>query len=118
MAAVAMIAALLVTMMIIVGMVLGGSRDHELTVRRAETVRAIYAAEAGMNMAIREISLGSDEDGDGGIGTVSDDGNDANNPSFGMASFVVTSSTSGGTTTLTSTGSAGESRREFEAVTE
>ena len=34
-------------------------------------MQAFYAAEAGMNMAIREMMVGRDEDGDGVIGAVS-----------------------------------------------
>ena len=34
---------------------IGGGRDHDLTVKRMDTLRAFYAAEAGMNIAIREL---------------------------------------------------------------
>ncbi len=71
MAAVAMVALLVTVDLIIVVMVIGGGRDHDLTVRRVETIRAFYAAEGGMNMAIREEMQNADEDGDAVVGTIS-----------------------------------------------
>ncbi len=109
---------LLVVGMIIVGMVLGGARDQDLTVRRLETVQAFYAAEAGMNMAIREVMVAVDEDADGGIGTISDDSDDGTDPTIGTGQVVVTSSYADPQTTLTSRGRSGLSFREVEAVTE
>ena len=118
MAAIVMIVLLLILDLIIIRIVIGGARDHDLTVRRAETIQAIYAAEAGMNMAIREIMNGTDEDGDGAIGTISDDATPANDPTFGPAQVLVTSARAGSQTTLTSQGRAGEARREIEALLE
>jgi Tfp pilus assembly protein PilX len=109
---------LVVVELVIVGMVLAGGREQDLTARRLETVRAFYAAEAGVNMAVRELMEGADEDGDGATGTISDDGNDANDPSLGAAQVVVTAATSGGETTVTSKGRSGQATRELEAVLE
>ena len=91
-AVIGVIVFLLVVGVIIVGMVLGGARDQDLTVRRLETVQAFYAAEAGMNMAIRELMVAVDEDADGAIGTISDDSNDGTDPTIGTGRVVVTSS--------------------------
>ncbi len=52
--AVATIVVLLIVDLIILALVIGGARDHDLTVRRMQTVEAFYAGEAGINMAIRE----------------------------------------------------------------
>ena len=71
-----------------------------------------------MNMAIREMMNDADEDGDGAIGTISDDGNAATDPTFGQAQVLVTSAVAGPQTTLTSQGRAGEARRNVEAVLE
>ncbi len=109
---------LLVVGVIIVGMVLGGARDQDLTVRRLETVQAFYAAEGGMNMAIREIMVGVDEDADGAVGTISDDSNDGTDPTIGSGRVVVTSSFADPQTTLTSRGRSGLAFREVEAITE
>lgn len=115
-AAIVMIVLLLVVDLIALGMVLGGARDQDLTVRRLETVQAFYAAEAGMNMAVREIMLDADEDGDGTTGGISDDDDDANDPGFGAARVRVTRSPDAGGTLLTSEGRAGQSDRKLEAT--
>lgn len=117
-AAIAMVILLLLMNLIIIGMVLGGARDHDLTVRRVETVQAFYAAEAGMNMAIRELMADVDADGDGAVGSISDDGIDANDPSIGAATIVVTLTDAGVQQIVQSVGSAGESIRSIESVIE
>ncbi len=116
--AISMIIALVVVNLIIISIVLGGARDHDLSIKRIETIQAFYAAEAGMNMAIREMMNNTDEDGDGAIGTISDDGNAANDPTFGQAQVLVTSAVAGPITTLTSQGRSGQARREIEASLE
>ncbi|MEE8154587.1 MAG: hypothetical protein V3T53_06455 [Phycisphaerales bacterium] len=116
--AISMIIALVVVNLIIISIVLGGARDHDLSIKRIETIQAFYAAEAGMNMAIREMMNSTDEDGDGAIGTISDDATPANDPTFGLAQVLVTSAVAGPQTTLTSQGRAGDARRHVEAVLE
>ena len=120
-AAVAIVVILLVVDLIIVGMVVSLSRDHDLTIRRMQTIEAMYAAEAGVNMSIRELMNDADEDGDGATGTISDDGNDPNDPTLGNAQFVVTAAAdtpAAGQTTLTSEGRSGDARRKIEGVME
>jgi hypothetical protein len=120
-AAVTMVVILLIVDLIIVGIVVGLSRDHDLTIRRMQTIEAMYAAEAGVNMSIRELMNDADEDGDGTTGTISDDSNDANDPTLGNAQFVVTAAAdtpAAGQTTLTSEGRSGEARRKIEGVLE
>lgn len=117
-AAVAMIVLLLVVGMVVTGVVIGGARDHDLTVRRLETVQAFYAAEAGMNMAMRELHEKTDADGDGTVGSISDDANDANDPAIGAARVVVVRSDGGGVTSLISTGRQGAALREIRATLE
>ena len=116
--AISMIIALVVVNLIIISIVIGGARDHDLTIKRVETIQAFYAAEAGMNMAIREMMNDTDEDGDGAIGTISDDGNAANDPTFGQAQVLVIVSVAGPPTTLRSKGRSGDARREVETVIE
>ena len=116
-----MVVILLMVDLIIVGIVVGLSRDHDLTVRRMQTIEAMYAAEAGVNMSIRELMNDADEDGDGTTGTISDDSDDANDPTLGNAWFVVTAAADTpavGQTTLTSEGRSGEARRKIEGVLE
>lgn len=52
---------------------------------------AFYAAESGMEMAMRELnaSPANDIDSDGTIGTISNNGNDADDPSLITGSFSV-----------------------------
>ena len=113
---VAMLVVLILIYVIVISMVISGARDHLLTVRRMETIQAFYAAEGGMNMAIRELMINSDEDGDGGIGTISDDGNSASDPTVGSAQLVVTASTASSVTSLTSQGRSGSARRSAKAT--
>lgn len=89
---VAMLIVLIVLQIAVYGMVTMGARDHELTVARVAGVRAYFAAEAGANMALREWMTQTDHDGDGGVGTISDDGLGANDPQVGGASVSVTTS--------------------------
>ena len=117
-AAVSMIIVLMLVDLIIVGMVIGGARDHDLTIRRIETIQSFYAAEAGMNMAIREMMNNADEDGDGTIGTISDDATPANDPTLGQAQVLVIVTVAGPPTTLRSKGRSGNARREVETVLE
>jgi len=69
-AAVAIIIALVVLQIAVTGAVLSGGRDEDLTVRRVDTLRAFYASEGAMNMAIREYALQADESGDGTAGSI------------------------------------------------
>ena len=121
MVAVAMVAVLLTIDLIIVGLVLSAGRDHDLTIRRLETVEAAYAAEAGVNMSIRELMLPADDDGDGTVGTISDDGDNGNDPTLGNAQFRVTMAVDVpvvGQSTLTSEGRSGGALRKMTAVVE
>ncbi len=69
-AAVAIIIALVVLQIAVTGAVMSGGRDEDLTVRRVDTLRAFYASEGAMNMAIREYALQADESGDGTAGSI------------------------------------------------
>jgi hypothetical protein len=114
-AAAGMLVVMLVVSTVVVAIVLGGARDQGLTVNRLETIRAFYAAEAGMNMAIRELMVNTDLDSDGAIGGISADGNDNNDPTIGAGRVHVTRVVSG-QTTLTSQGRSGQARRTIQAV--
>ena len=116
--AISMVIALVVVNLIVISIVIGGARDHDLTIHRVESIESFYAAEAGMNMAIREMMVNADEDGDGAIGTISDDATPANDPAFGQAQVLVTAAVAGPTTTLTSQGRSGQARRNIEASLE
>lgn len=102
----------------IVGLVITGARDMDTTIQRLDTLRAFYAAEGGMNMAIREMINNLDEDGDGTIGSISNDTNATDDPVVGTAKVYVVKSVSGTTSTLTSRGRAGAARRQLTAAIE
>lgn len=108
---IAVVMALIVLQLVVVGVVYLGSREQSLTAFRLEASKAQYAAEAGMNMALREIYNAADEDGDGGIGSISNDGNSANDPQVNGASILVTATTAGATTTVTSTARTANTKR-------
>lgn len=61
---------------------------------------AFYAAESGVEFGLRELKINSDIDADGVIGSISDDGNGANDPGVGAGTFHVQYTTN----KLTSTG--------------
>jgi Tfp pilus assembly protein PilX len=114
----AILVVLVILQLLLVGMILGGAREQDLSVQRIDTCRAFYAAEAGANMALREEMRGEDCDGDGGIGTISNDGLTANDPTVGIAQVCVTSGVSGMTTTLTSRGRCAATRRRIDVAME
>ena len=113
-----MIIVLIIAELVIIGIVLGGARDQDLSVTRLSTVHAFYAADAGMNMALREIATATDDDGDGEIGSISDDGNDANDLDIGPAQVRVSVDRTALATTLTSTARCGEAMRDQRLVIE
>lgn len=115
-AAIVMVVLLIVVAVIVIGTTITGSRDQDLSVRRIETVQAFYAAESGMNMAIREVVNDTDEDGDGEIGTISNDSNAANDPTIGGAKVYVSSEESGDDVILSSYGSRGVATRRIDAT--
>ncbi len=121
MAAVAMVLVLVTIDLIVVAVVLSTARDHALSVVRIDTIEAIYAAEAGVNMAVREMMEDVDEDGDGTIGTISDDGDPNTDPTIGQARFSVSASVDDpvvGQTTLSSEGRSGVARRCLKTTVE
>ena len=89
-----------------------------------ESVNLIVATgqnNPGMNMSIREMMNDADEDGDGAVGTVSDDDDDGTDPGVGNARLVVTAATdtpAAGQTTLTSAGRSGDARRTIDSILE
>ena len=117
-AAVAVVIALVLLQLAVAGMVLGGARDHDLSARRLDTVRAFYAAEAGTNMAARELMSNTDADGDGTIGSISNDSNLTNDPQLGIARVYVTKTVVGTVTTITSRGRSGDSTRQVRITLE
>ncbi len=120
-AGVSMVLVLVIFELLLIGAVVSVSRDHDLTIWRLQTVQAEYAAEAGVNMSVREMIKFTDEDGDGTVGSISDDGDSNNDPILGNARVLVTMSPDDpavGQTTMTSVGRSGQSRRKMTTILE
>lgn len=101
----AMVIVMAVIGLIVTGLVLSGSRDQDLTVRRLESARAFYAGEAAANMAVKEIVDGVDYDGDGHVGGVSDDSSNATDPTINSSTRLNTAVTaSSGVSTCSARG--------------
>lgn len=124
-AAVAMVIVLVVLQLALVGAIAGGGGSGgasaggagSMTQSRLDATRAFYAAEAGVNMSLREIMLSFDADADGAIGSISDDGDDANDPTFGAGSHVrVSRAAAGADVVLTSRSRSGNARRAVRAT--
>ena len=111
---IAVVGLLVLLEVVVVVAVVGGGLHQDLTMQRIDTNRAFYAAEGGVAMAVREAWIATDEDGDGVIGGVSDDGDQPNNPSIGGASVSVSPTLAGGVTTFSATGWAERARRKIE----
>ncbi len=59
-----------------------------------ESAQAYYAAESGLELGLKELIAGSDVDGDGTAGSISNDANAANDPAIGGGRVYVTYSAS------------------------
>ncbi len=69
-AGVAVVLVLVLLQLVIVGAILASSTSTDLSVRRVEGARAAYAADAATNLALRELALDADLDGNGAIGSI------------------------------------------------
>lgn len=99
---VAVVVALVVLLLVVVAVVTTVSRSSELSVLQIQGSRAQYAAEAAANMAVKEVLDGVDQDGDGGVGTISNDSNASTDPTINNGTRMwVTRSDSAGVITLT-----------------
>lgn len=107
---------LLILEIAVASLLMSGTNEQGVAVDRLETVRANYAAESGAALALRELMLNADEDGDGGIGSISDDGNDSNDPALGAAQLRATVSREGGLITITSAGRCGRAERIVQMI--
>jgi Tfp pilus assembly protein PilX len=101
---IAVIITLIVVQIVVLGVVALGARDQSLTKLRLESEQAQYAAESGINMALKEVYDSADQDTDGTIGSISA-------KTVNGCSVVVTTSTAGAITTLTSTATATTAKR-------
>ncbi len=112
--------ALLVALVLVGGvaglMAVSSTNDQHKTVSRTSGALALEAAQAGVEMAVKEMMDSVDRDGDGGVGTISNDNNATSDPLIGGARSWATKSTAGGTTLIVGHGAAGDSRHDFQVT--
>ncbi len=106
-----LVMSMVVGSLLVASVIVVSASEQGVGVERLNSARALYAAEAGINMAMREIFQNTDADGDGTIGTISNDSNDATDPALGIARVVVTRVVGSPQTTYTSAGRCGNTRR-------
>jgi len=112
----AVIVLLLLLEIAVASLLMSCTNEQSVGVDRLNTVRAFYAAEAGIQMSLREIMLGVDEDGDGAIGGISDDDDPATDPAIGPASAQVAVAQAGEDTVVTSEGRCSPSVRVMQVT--
>jgi len=110
-ASIVLVIVLVVAGFAVVGMVLGGARDQDLSVARVNSLQAFYAAEAGVNLAVREVIDNTDYDGDGEIGSIQSTA--ATESALHGAVLAVSKNVSGSDITLTSLGVDQNARHSF-----
>ncbi|TVQ54208.1 MAG: hypothetical protein EA377_06155 [Phycisphaerales bacterium] len=106
-AAVAMVVLMLLMALILVGMVLAGARQQEVGLSRVEAARAFYAAEAGLNVAARELVLDEDVDDNGQVGSIAI----MTMPGSSNTTTMVDVERNGNTAVLTAYGESGRANR-------
>lgn len=113
---VAILVALMALQMVVAVLVLSGARSDDMTARSVAGLRAQYASDAALNMALREAFVNADEDGDGTIGGVSGDALASNDPAIGAARASVTSTLVGNDRMLSASARSDEARRSASAT--
>lgn len=113
-AAAVLVVVLAVVSVAVLGSVAPSADEIALAAARVERVRASYAADAGITIALAETINGADLDGDGHPGTLSDNSNSGDDPQVGFARVVVTGVTGSLQTVLTSRGRCGGSVYSLE----
>ncbi|MEE8169588.1 MAG: hypothetical protein V3T70_03490 [Phycisphaerae bacterium] len=111
-AAVVFVAAMLVVSTLVLWVFQETAGSARGALAQLYSTNAFYGAESGIEFALRELSLVSDLDGDGTVGSISDDGNDANDPVLSNVSFHVQQNLQ----VLTATGNKQSHRRVVEAT--
>ncbi|MBX3387056.1 MAG: hypothetical protein KF768_10835 [Phycisphaeraceae bacterium] len=114
---VALVIVLVVMSIAVAAIVTTGARDQELGAVRAQGAWAQFAAESAAAMAAKELIDDTDHDGDGGIGTISNDGNPANDPTINGGTRVwATRTDDGSATVITAIAQNGGARREVRVT--
>ncbi|MBY0456569.1 MAG: hypothetical protein K2V38_04475, partial [Gemmataceae bacterium] len=113
----AIIILLVILSLAVTGVVVSGARTQELAALGTQGQRAQFAAESAANMAVKEIFDYVDRDGDGTIGSISNDSNTATDPTISNGTRLwATRTASGSVTTITGYGEQAGNRRAMRAV--
>ena len=116
-AAISILLALVLLQVVVAAALLTGTRQSDVSQRALAGMRAQYAADGAMAMSLRELYNNVDEDGDGTVGGISQDGVATTDPVIGLAQAFTTSSTVGTDTTITiNSRSASVSSRRVSAL--
>lgn len=113
-----LLVALLVVVMlsvVVTSVIASGENEVERIVTQVQGDRAMYAAESVATIAVKELMANVDYDGDGTIGSVSNDSNDANDPTFNAGtSAKATKVNSGGEIIVTAMADNDDAARSIE----
>lgn len=112
-AVVGLVALMLVMGAVIVFMALGGARQQELSNQGLSATRSFYAAESGVNMAVREVLMNVDHDNNG-VGTI--ESSQSMLSALHGSMIDVQASTLGNTVTLSGKGVHVDSRHAVQAT--
>lgn len=115
-AAVVMVVLLVTLSLMATAMIARTGNQIDVAVQQAGGVRTLYAAEAGLSMAARELSLATDEDGDGVVGSIG--AGKKGPPMLDGAAFSVTIQKKAGQNVVTSSGRTATSIRQLVVTLE
>lgn len=115
---VALVVALVILQIVVISMTGLNAEVQRRTPSLLDAPKAYYAAESGANMALAEIYANSDRDGDGVIGTLSNDGNASNNPIVNGVPVCVLPASSSYGSRYRATTQAGSVYQRIEYLTE
>lgn len=111
---VAMIVVLIVLSIIVAAISASNSNAQRSAVLRVRADQAKQAADTAANLAIKELIDNSDHDSDGGVGSISNDANAANDPTLNSTRLWATRSDSGGIITITARSQNDDARRALQ----
>lgn len=109
--------ALILIMMTVFAVVFTGRQASQSLVKAVQGDRARAAADAAAQAALRESYANADLDGDGTVGSISNDGNTANDPTINNGTrFWAEKSVAGSVVTITARGQNADAARAFQVT--
>lgn len=112
--AIVMVLVMVLLAVVVAGTTISAGRRGDSLRREVEATRALYLAESGLALALRELALGEDADGDGAVGSVAPiETRHLQGPTGAVAWYATDDGI-----VLSSIATAGTSRRRIRAVAE